>query len=49
MPLAIEIIVEQSVIRFKTSLGWKAQFIDAEDIDQYRAEVRRVIQEARRP
>jgi hypothetical protein len=49
MPQDIERIVELSVIRFKTALGWKAQFIDNEDIDAYRTEVRRVIQEARRP
>jgi hypothetical protein len=45
----IETIVENSVKRFKESLGWKAQFIDAEDTEQYRREIRVVIQEARRP
>jgi len=48
MPLDVESIVEQSVIRFKTSLAWKASFIDTEDVENYKAEIRRVIQEARK-
>jgi hypothetical protein len=49
MPLDIETIVDQSVLRFKTSLGWKASFIDPEDVENYKAEIRRVIKEARKP
>jgi hypothetical protein len=43
-----ETIVENSVLRFKQSLGWKADWIDAEDIEKYKAEIRRVILEARK-
>jgi hypothetical protein len=46
---AIQIIVENSVKRFKESLGWKASFIDPEDTENYKKEIRQVIQEARRP
>jgi tetrahydromethanopterin S-methyltransferase subunit A len=44
----IETIVENSVLRFKQALGWKADWIDAEDIEKYKGEIRRVVQEARR-
>lgn len=42
----IERIIENSVALFKQKLGWKAQFIDDPDIQMYRDEVRRAIQEA---
>ena len=48
MPADIETIVENSVKRFKESLGWKAQFIDEDDIANYKTEIRRVVQDARR-
>ena len=44
----VERIVEESVVRFKTQLGWKASFIDPEDIEAYKEEIRRVIEEARK-
>ena len=43
----LERIVENSIVRFKESLGWKANFIDDTDIEAYRLEIRRVIIEAR--
>ena len=43
-----ETIIKNSVQRFKDSLGWKANFIDAEDVERYKEEIRRVILEARR-
>lgn len=42
----IEAIVENSVILFKQKLGWKGSFIDETDVEMYKAELRRAIQEA---
>jgi hypothetical protein len=42
----VESIVENSVLLFKQKLGWKAGFIDETDVQMYRDEVRRAIQEA---
>jgi hypothetical protein len=44
-----EQIVADSVKRFSESLGaFKLAFIEAKDLDAYKAEIRRVIQEARK-
>ena len=41
----IEAIVENSVLLFKQKLGWKTSFIDPEDVEVYKNELRRAIRE----